>query len=147
MYDTLLLTHSLLRYFVLFALAVVIVQAALGLMNRSPFGKWDNKASLYLLIFTHLQLIAGLILYFVSPRVRFSGGVMADADARYWTVEHISGMLIAVVLITIGRVRAKRKTLDIEKQRVLLVFNAIALIVIVAIIIMGRRGLLTMTVG
>ena len=89
MYSTLLEIHSLLRYLVLLFLVVVIVKSLLGMMNNGRFGVWDNKLGLYLLIFTHLQLLAGLIVYFASPNVRFGGGVMADKLARYWTVEHI----------------------------------------------------------
>ncbi len=145
MYDSLLHAHSLIRYFMLLALLVVIIQSILGSANKTPFGKWDDKASLYLLIFTHLQLIVGLILYFVSPWVRFSGGVMGDADSRYWTVEHILGMVIAVTLITVGRIRSKRTSNDLDKRRVLLTFNAIALIVIIVILAIGPRGILAMT--
>lgn len=147
MYNTLLHAHSLLRYFVLIALLVVIIQSILGTAKKTPFGKWDDKASLYLLIFTHIQLIVGLILYFVSPWVRFSEATSGGADIRYWTMEHITGMLIAVVLITIGRARSKRKASDADKRRVLLIFNAIALIVIIVVLAVGPRGILTMTRG
>ena len=109
MYNTLLHAHSLLRYFILLTLLVVIIQSILGMAKKTPFGKWDDKASLYLLIFTHIQLIVGLILYFVSPWVRFAEGAAADAGVRYWTMEHISGMVVAVALITVGRIRSKRK--------------------------------------
>jgi hypothetical protein len=146
MYHTLLLTHSILRYFVFIALVVVIVKSLLGMMNKEGFGKWDNKLSLYLMIFTHLQLVAGLVLYFVSPWVRFSGGVMGDKLARYWTVEHLVGMLIAVVLITIARTTSKRMQNDYEKHKRLFLFNLIALFIIVTIILLGDRGLFAMSV-
>lgn len=145
MYQTLLLTHSLLRYFILLALLAVIIKSLIGMMNKESFGKWDNKISLYLLIFTHLQLVAGLILYFISPFVKFSGDSMSDKVARYWTVEHIFGMLIAVVLITVARVTSKRMASDQAKFKRLFVFNLIALAVIVVIVLLGDRGLLAMT--
>ena len=147
MYQTLLLSHSLLRYFVLIAMIAVIIKSLMGMMNKESFGKWDNKISLYLLIFTHLQLIVGLILYFVSPWVKFSGETMSDKIGRYWTVEHIFGMLVAVVLITIARISIKRMTSDQAKFKRLFVFNLIALLIIVVIILMGDRGLLTMSVS
>src|ERR671912_689251 len=108
MYTGLLHTHSLLRYFILISLVVVIIKAVIGLMNKEPYGKWDNKFSLYLFIFTHMQLLAGLILYFVSPFVKFGSTTMGDKVTRYWTVEHIVAMLIAVVLITLARTTSKR---------------------------------------
>jgi hypothetical protein len=145
MYSILLQIHSLLRYLVLLSLVIVIIKSLLGMMNNGRFGLWDNKASLYLLIFTHLQLLAGLLLYFTSPIVRFGGGVMADKLARYWTVEHIFGMLIAVTLITMARITSKRMAADSDKFKRLLIFNLIALLVVVAVILMSGRGLLTMT--
>jgi hypothetical protein len=145
MYSTLLEIHSLLRYFVLLSLLVVIIQSVIGMNGNKPFGKWDNKFSLYLLIFTHLQLLVGLILYFVSPNVRFGGGVMADKMARYWTVEHIFGMLVAVTLITIARITSKRMATDQAKFKRLAIFNFVALVVIIAIVWLSGRGLLTMT--
>lgn len=147
MYQTLLLSHSLLRYFVLIALIAVIIKSLMGMMNKESFGKWDNKISLYLLIFTHLQLVVGLILYFVSPWVKFSGETMSDKISRYWTVEHIFGMLVAVVLITIARISIKRMTSDQAKFKRLFVFNLIALLIIVIIVLMSDRGLLTMSVS
>jgi len=145
MYPGLLHTHSLLRYFVLIALLVVIIQAVSGLINKRSFGKWDNKMSLYLLIFTHLQFLTGLILYFVSPRVIFGSQTMSEKLIRYWTVEHIFGMLIAVVLITIARATSKRLADDSAKFKRLLILNLIALLIIVITVVLGDRGLFTMS--
>lgn len=139
MYTGLLHTHSLLRYFVLIALVVVIVKAVIGLVNKQPFGKWDNKFSLYLFIFTHMQLLVGLILYFVSPFVKFGSTTMSDKTTRYWAVEHIVGMLVAVVLITLARTTAKRMASDEAKHKRLAIFNFVALVVILAMIWLSGR--------
>jgi peptidoglycan/LPS O-acetylase OafA/YrhL len=140
MYTGLLHTHSLLRYFVLIALVIVIVKSLMGFINKQPFGKLDNKLSLYLLIFTHLQFLAGIILYFVSPWVKFGSTTMSDKLTRYWTVEHLTGMLVAVVLITVARASSKRLADDTAKHKRLFILNFVALVVIVAIIaISGRR--------
>ena len=142
MYTGLLHTHSLLRYFILIALVVVIVKAVIGLMQNQPYGKWDNKFSLYLFIFTHMQLLAGLILYFVSPFVKFGSTTMSDKVTRYWTVEHIFAMLIAVVLITLARTTSKRMSNDAAKHKRMAIFNFVALVVIVAMIWLSGRPLL-----
>ncbi len=134
MYTGLLHTHSLLRYFILIALVVVIVKGVIGLVNKQPYGKWDNKLGLYLFIFTHMQLLAGIILYFVSPFVQFGQGTMSDKVTRYWTVEHIFAMLIAVVLITLARTTSKKMTNDADKHKRMVIFNSIALIVILVVI-------------
>jgi len=141
MYNGLLLTHSLLRYFVLIALVVVIGKALLGLVNKQPYGKWDNMLGLYLFIFTHMQLLIGFILYFVSPFVKFGSETMGDKTTRYWTVEHVTAMLIAIVLITMARTTSKRMTSDIAKHKRMLTFNVIALLIVVGTIVMSGRGL------
>lgn len=141
MYTGLLHTHSFLRYLILIGLVVVIVKALMGLMNKQPYGKLDNKLGLYLFIFTHTQLLIGLILYFVSPWVKFGATTMSDKLTRYWTVEHITGMIIAVVLITLARSTSKRMTDDLAKHKRMLVFNALALAVIVGTIITGGMNL------
>lgn len=140
MYPQLLLAHSYVRYFVFFLLIIVIVRALIGLLNKKPFTRTDDKIGLFLLMCTHLQLILGLVLYFVSNAVQFGPDTMKAY--RYWTVEHIFGMLVAVALITIARTTSKRMPVDAHKFKRLFVFNTIALIIIVVIIQMSGRGLL-----
>lgn len=137
MYTGLLHTHSSIRYLVLLLLIAVIIKSLIGLMNKKPFEKADNMLSLFLLIFTHIQFLAGLALYFVSPFVQFGGQTMSDKVTRYWTVEHITGMLIAVVLITIARSTSKRMSDPVAKHKRLFIFNTIALIIIIAVVLQG----------
>jgi hypothetical protein len=110
------------------------------MQNKSAFGSTDNKLSLYLFISTHTQLLLGLILYFVSPAVIFSGESMKDSVSRYWLVEHLAGMIIAVVLITMARITLKKLTDDTAKHKRMFVFNTLALVIILAMIIQSHRG-------
>ena len=142
MYSGLLHTHSYLRYFVLAALLLVIITALLGLLNKKSFSAWDNRFSLILLILTHIQFLVGLVLYFVSPWVHFGAETMKVKETRYWTVEHIFGMLVAVVLITIARSTSKRMTTDQAKYKRLFIFNLIALIIILVTIALSGRNIL-----
>ncbi len=98
MTDLLILTHSTLRYFILVFLLILLFRSYQGWQKSGAFTATDNKVSLWLFILTHTQLLLGLILYFISPLVIFNGASMKNALARYWLVEHISMMLIAVVL-------------------------------------------------
>ena len=66
---------------------------------------------------------------------------MSDNVARYWAVEHVFGMLLAVILITVARVTSKRFANDYEKHKRLFIFNLIALAIVIIIISMGDRGL------
>jgi len=142
MYTFLLQAHSGLRYLVLLGLLIVIVTSLLGWLNRKPYTATDNRLSLILFIATHTQLLVGLILYFVSPFVKFDSTTMSDKMTRYWTVEHIFGMLVAVVLITLARSTSKRMTDDNAKHKRMFIFNFVALVVIAAIILIGDRKLI-----
>jgi hypothetical protein len=142
LYKILLETHSGTRYLVLLLLLAVIFKSLAGLVGKKPFGKADNLLSLFLLIFTHIQALAGLILYFLSPWVKFGSTTMSDKITRYWTVEHIFAMLIAVVLITVARSTSKKMADPAAKHMRLLILNAIALAIIVAVILMGDRPLI-----
>jgi hypothetical protein len=140
MLDLLVLTHSVIRYFILLFLLVVIVRSFMGWQLKSTNAALDEKFSLWLFIFTHTQLLLGIILYFVSPLVIFSGASMKESVARYWLVEHASMMLIAVVLITMARITAKKMTEAVAKNKRLFIFNAIALIIILIAIAQSGRG-------
>jgi hypothetical protein len=143
MYTGLLHTHSFLRYFVLILLLVVIVQSLLGWLSKKPYGSLDNRLGLFLFIFTHIQLLVGLILYFVSPFVQFSGAAMKDASTRYWLVEHSLMMLIAIVLITMARVTSKKMQDNTAKHKRMFIFNALALVIILIAIAMSGRGIIS----
>lgn len=139
MYELLLPAHSFIRFAILALMLAVIAKSAMGTMQRSPFQKVDNTLSLLLLIITHVHFLIGLGLYFTSPNVQFVAGMMKDPTLRYWAVEHITIMLIAVALITIGRVRARKASDDTAKHRNLLIFNSIALLLIVVGIFMATK--------
>jgi hypothetical protein len=135
MYQGLLHSHSGLRYLVLLLMVAVIVKSLLGFTNQKPFQSLDRKLSLWLLITTHLQFVLGLWLYFVSPFVQWGDNTMKEAGLRYWAVEHLVGMLVAIALTTIAHATAKRMTNDTAKHRRLFVFNTLALIVIIVTIL------------
>ncbi len=142
MYTGLLHTHSLLRYFVLIALVLVVVISLQKWLGKKPYAKLDNTFSLYLFIFTHFQLLVGVLLYFQSDLVQFNATTMKTATLRYWAVEHLSLNLIAIVLITLARTTSKKMTDDTAKHKRMFVFNAIALVLILISIAMSGRGII-----
>lgn len=141
MYTGLLHTHSAIRYVVLILLIAVIIQSLLGLINKKPYTSLDNRVGLFLFIATHTQLLLGLILFFVSPFVQFSGAAMKDPSSRYWLVEHNTAMLIAIVLITLARTTSKKMTDAQAKHRRMFIFNTIALAIILVTIWLSGRGI------
>ena len=102
-------------------------------MNGSySFTAKDKKLGLFALIFTHIQFLMGLVLYFLSPKVVFSGEAMKDSVLRFFLVEHISLMTLAVVLITIGYSKSKSTALDAKKFKSTFWFFVIGLLLILA---------------
>ncbi len=144
--DTFLNTlHSYNRYLVLAAMVFVLIRAYNGWLNRKPFEKADNTASVALLGLAHLQALIGLIQYaFTSTWTQTAfgnfGAAMKDPMMRYFAVEHITAMLIAVALIQVGRSLSKKATDDVSKHRKLAVYTSIALVIIVGTL--AQKGLL-----
>lgn len=130
MYNVLSTIHSLLRWVLLILLLACIIKSLLGWLSKRPFGTSDNKISLFLMISAHTQLLVAIWLYFVSPYVSFSAAAMQNAETRYFTMEHSMMMLVAIILITMGRVFSKKASTDIGKYRRLFWFNYIALLII-----------------
>ncbi len=98
--------HSGLRYILLILLILAIVDSY---SKKSEVSFEKRGLALGTLIITHIQVLLGFILYFISPKVQFVSEMMKDSVLRFYGVEHITGMLIAVILITIGFSKAKKK--------------------------------------
>jgi len=115
MYSLLKNIHSYWAYLVLLVLILGILNAIGGKIKGKDFESKDLRLSLFGLIFSHIQLLIGLILYFVSPWFdKWSdlgvGGVMKDAQARLYLVEHPITNILAIVLITMGWSLHKRQS-------------------------------------
>ena len=115
MYSLIRNLHSYLAYLVLLVLILAILNAFIGKIKGKDFESKDLRLSLYGLILSHIQLLIGLILYFVSPWFnQWSnlgvGGVMKAAQARLYLVEHPFTNIIAIILITIGWSLHKRQS-------------------------------------
>ncbi len=133
MYNGLVHAHSGLRWVVLILLLITIFNA-FAKKSSGNFSEGDRKMALFTMIFTHVQFTIGLVLYFISPLVVFSGESMKNTVQRFYLVEHIVLMLIAVALITIGHSKSKKAKTGTEKFKKISVFYLIALIVILVAI-------------
>ncbi|KAB2814043.1 hypothetical protein [Phaeocystidibacter luteus] len=135
MYQGLLHTHWLLAVLVLIVLLLTVVNMVMGVAGKREFGKGSQKLSLFSLIFSHLQLVVGLVLYFVSPfgfKAFEAGNVMSDSFTRFYAVEHIAVNIIAIILITIGRSGLKRKDTDAAKYRHGMIFFGLGFLLLLS---------------
>lgn len=128
--------HSFLRWALLLLMLVSIVKAAMSLSGKNPYTSNDRKTTLFTMIAAHLQLVIGIVLYMTSTVVQAGRSNMAaamkDTALRFWTVEHITMMIIAIVFITIGNIRSKKMDTDAGKYKQVLIWFGVALVVIIA---------------
>ncbi|HEY8928289.1 MAG TPA: cytochrome B [Mucilaginibacter sp.] len=142
MYSFFLQMHSGLRYIVLILVLSAIIQSLLGWLGQKPYTEANRKINLFALISVHTQLLAGIVLFFLSPNVQFNSGTMKNDVTRYFTVEHWVGMVIAIALITIGHSKSKKIVLPESKHRTIAIFYIVAMVVIVATLAVGHLSLL-----
>jgi len=129
--------HSGWAYIVLIALVISFVYALLGFLKNRDFKDRDLRLSLFTLISAHIQLVLGLIMYYVSPFYKHMreigiGASMHDKTARLFVVEHPLMMLLAIVLITVGFSKHKKKTSNKDKFKTIAVFYGIALLLVLS---------------
>lgn len=134
MYDTVSFIHSWWAYLVLLVLIIATVNFIIGLSSKKDYGATDFRLALFSLIVSHIQLLIGIVLYFVSPRFQaFSaeggmGTIMKDSALRLYLVEHPLIMIIAIALITVGYSKHKKKLTSKPKFKTLSIFYGLALI-------------------
>jgi len=137
MYQGILHLHNLGRWVVLILLLVAVFKSLAGMTGNKPFTPGDKKTGLFLMIAAHIMLLIGLYQWFAGPglqSIQSMGmkNVMQNGVARFWAVEHPVGMLIGIILITIGRGSAKKNISDKAKHSRSFWFYFFALIIIVA---------------
>ena len=145
MYVGFLHLHNTLRWLLLLSLVITLIKYLAGWLRVQPWKKVDNILGIVLTSIMDLQLITGLTLYFfLSPITKMAfadfGAAMKDDNLRFYAVEHISLMIIAVALIHIGWVKSNKAKTDLSKFKIASIFYLIALMVIFAAIPWGRLG-------
>jgi len=132
MYTVLRHFHSYIAFLALAFIIFAIAYNAFTWIKNKPFSKTNKTSNLLGMIWSHIQLVLGLILYFISPNgfSNFSGVAMKNSLSRLFLVEHPLTMLIAVALITIGYSKAKKLTDDNQKYKIIVIFYFIGLLLI-----------------
>ena len=146
MYSVIKHLHSGFRYVVLLLVLIAIIGAFVGWFGKKNYTNGNRKLNLFAMISVHTQILIGLILYFISDFTKAAfanwGLAMKDATLRYWALEHVVMMLLAMIIITIGHVKAKKSDSDVNKHRTIAIYYSLALIIIVAAILQSGRPLL-----
>lgn len=137
MYSFILSLHNIMRWLVLIFGILAVLRSLYGWFGKKEWASIDDRLGLGFTSTIDIQLLLGLLLYFVlSPITRQAfqdfGAAMSNSDLRYFAVEHFLMMVIAVVLAHIGRAMSRRATTDVGKHKRAAIFYTLALLVILA---------------
>lgn len=149
-YSIVLTLHNLARWAVLILLILATVRAYLGWSQKREWTPRDRKIGLFTGIALDIQFLLGLLLYvFLSPLTRSAfqdfGAAMAVADLRYYAVEHIFYMLLALVFVHLGSIQARKAaqkgdpaTASVRAHRQAALWFTLALLLVLTGIPWGR---------
>lgn len=138
MYKGLLDLHSVLRYLLLIAAIWAIAKMASGMNGKKTFTNADKRPAMFFMILMDIQFLIGLYLYFFGPmgyklfQVMPAGEVMKNDVSRFFAIEHITGMIISLVLVHIGYATIKKNIPDVKKFKKGFWYFLIALIIMLA---------------
>lgn len=124
--------HSTLAYAVLAVVLIAVINAFLGLSSKRNFTKNDRSLSLVALIFSHIQLLVGLVLWATSPLGKDAMSQMSNSAMRLTAVEHPLVNIIAIVLITIGWSKHKKEESSNGKFKKIGIFYGLGLLLILS---------------
>lgn len=133
MFDVLRSSHSGLRWVVLGLLLAAIIGAAKNLKS-GKYEKSSKMINLFTMVVIHLQVTLGAILAFNSGKISYAEGWMKNGMTRFFGLEHILMMVLAAVLITIGRKKAEKAVDPNRKHKTILIWYIIGLLIIFAAI-------------
>ncbi len=130
--------HNILRWFILLFGLLAVIKAVSGVASKRNYTGSDNKISLFFMISCDIQLLLGLVLYFgnawFDQLKANTKEVMATSMLRFFSMEHALMMIIAWILVHMGRSMVKRADTDAQKHKRSLIYFGIAMLIILAMI-------------
>lgn len=149
-YEITLILHNILRWVVLLAGIVAAARAIIGWMGQRPWITADRQVGLLFTISLDLQVLIGLLLYFILSPITTSnfsnfGEAMGNAEVRFYLVEHVALMIGALILAHVGGSRSKKATTDKARHKWAAIFFTLALIALLVAIPWAGRPLLRLS--
>lgn len=136
MYSILKTVHSYWAFFALSILFIVILNALIKIISKKSFNSVDLRISLFGLIFSHIQLLIGVILYFISPWfdqwASLGIGVMKNNESRLYLVEHPITNILAILFITIGWSLHKKQSESSKKFLRIILFYGVGYVLLLS---------------
>lgn len=131
--QVLLVLHSLVRWLILLFGIWAVLAALMGVISKKEYAPMANQSNFLFMLSMDIQLLIGLALYFAGAwfeRLKHLGDNMKDASLRFFTLEHEVMMILAWILVHIGRVVVKRAVSSSAKYIRSLIFFGISLVLI-----------------
>ncbi len=131
--------HNIIRWVVLILAILAVVRAYMGWFGKREWQERDRKIGSFVAMSIDIQLLLGLILYFVlSPittgALRDFGASMGVANSRFFALEHPLMMLLSVVFAHLGSILPRRTEDSIAKfKRAAIWFTLTLLMVLLGI--------------
>jgi len=139
MYSIVLTLHSLVRWIVVILALAAVVRAFIGWLGKQAWTPLDDRLGMWYTISLDVQLLLGLVLYiFLSPLAQAAfrdfGAAMSNPVLRFFAVEHILTMVVAVILAHVGRALSRRATeAQARHRRAVILYGLATLVILVAV--------------
>lgn len=126
--------HSYWAYIVLITLLIATIYHLIGFTSKQTWSKGHKVTASLGMIFSHIQLLLGLILYIISPYgiSNFSSETMSNSLHRLYAIEHPLINIIAIILITWGYSRSKKLVGSPAAFKSIFMFYGIAFLLILS---------------
>jgi hypothetical protein len=139
MYPFVLGLHNVLRWLVLLSAVYTLALLIPGLNGKRVWGRRERVAASSYTGFMYLQLIIGLALYIgVSPYMRGIldnfGAALKTSQTRFFAVEHVTGMLLAVLFAHLGNLLYRRRDTDQGRYRTATLLFSLSVLCVLALI-------------
>jgi hypothetical protein len=141
--QAILVVHSLLRWAVLIFGFFTVLNALTGVIKKRVFTESDNKSNLLFMISCDIQLLLGIILYFNNgwwDMLKNFSQIKGNAYSRFFAMEHLSMMVLAWILVHVGRAAVKRTEAGAAKHKKMLLYFGLAFVLILSAIPWPGRG-------
>lgn len=127
--------HNLLRWVVLLFAILSLISGLRGMSGNRIFKQGDKRTAFFFMLSMDIQVVIGLALYFMKDYYKnFTEGnmgeVMKNAIARFWSMEHLLGMIVALIIVHVGYAGTKGMRPDAQKFRRLFWCTLFALLII-----------------
>ena len=131
--------HSGLRWLILLGVILIIVRSLTGLVSNGAYTKFDKIVGSATVGIMDLQLLLGIVLYFGYSAYTMSLSFnMSNSEERFWSVEHLALMVMAIGLAHVGKVKAGKAITDKSKFKTQAIFFTISFLLMILAIPWGR---------